>query len=227
MRVRLRPHHAPRFHTLQPALPQVTTLPLAGFRQARDYTCGFATVLMVLRYFSAGRTSDPPALELYRRLGTGRDGTRQNAILRELRSAGLRVNMRYDVDFTRISREIDRNKLIVGYLHDVEHWLVIYGYGRQPRRLFVADPRPDERCDHLWDDYHQRLSGFGIICSSPGESSSIHQEALGLGDAAGDSITGTPPEGPPPPPVRQLRCEVRSAPGLPPDPAPAQLSLPF
>ena len=224
MRVRLRPHHAPRFHTLQPALPEVTTLPLSGFRQARDYTCGFATVLMVLRYFRDGERDDLPAPELYRRLGTGRDGTRQNAIQRELRAAGLRVNPRYDVDFARICRAIDRNKLIVGYLHDVEHWLVIYGYGREPRRIFVADPRPDERCDHLWDEYHERLGGFGIICSSPGESGSIHQEALGLGEL-GKSATGTPLEGPPPPPVRQLRCEVRNTPSL--DPAPAQLSLPF
>ena len=174
---------------------------------------------MVLHYFGA----QVPAVELFRRLGTGRDGTRQNAILRELRAAGLRANLRYDVDFARICQEIDHNKLIVGYLHDLEHWMVIYGYGRRPDRVFVADPRPQEGCVQPWQGYQARLGGFGIICSQPGDSTAIRQQMLGLDDASASSVAM---EGPPPLPAIQLRCEVHDA-GPIAQPEPTQLLLPF
>ncbi len=134
---------------------------MPGFRQARTYSCGFASALMVLRYFER----DVPALDLFRRLGTGRDGTRQQAIVRELRLLGVSVNARYDVDFDRIQREIDRGKPLIAYLGDLEHWLVIYGYALEPRRVYVADPRPDEACEHTWDAYASRLGCFGMVCS--------------------------------------------------------------
>lgn len=206
---------------LRPKDPRVTTLPVSGFRQARDYTCGFATTLMVLRYFGA----DIPGAELFRRLGTDRDGTRQNAIVRELRAAGLGANVRYDVDFARICRQIDHNKLVVGYLHDDEHWLLIYGYGRDPDRVFVADPHPKRDCEHVWDGYGERLNGFGIVCSHPQDSVALRQAHLGLQEPV-DSVA---PLAAPPRRIAQLRCEVRyvRSPlgGI--EPSPAQLTLPF
>lgn len=140
---------------------RVTTLPVPGYRQARNYTCGYAAALMVIRYFEP----DASAQELYARLGTCRDGTRQTAIVRELRNSGVSANVRYDVHFGRIARSIDQGKPIIGYLHDIDHWLVIYGYGRDPERVFVADPEPYESCEHRWSTYGQRLAHFGIICS--------------------------------------------------------------
>lgn len=206
MKLRLQPHHAPRFATLQARGDvTLTALPLGGYRQARPYTCGFATSLMVLRYFGA----TVPGQVLFQRLGTSRDGTRQSAIVRELRGAGLRANTRRDVDFARICREIDRNKLIIGYLGDSEHWLVIYGYGRDPERVLVADPTPDESCERLWQSFGHRLSGFGIVCSHPHDSSALRQPLLGLGKAvqpSGESPLALPP----PAPLPQLRCEVRA-----------------
>lgn len=220
MKLRLRPHHAPRFQPVVRADdPHVTTLPVPGFRQARDYTCGFATALMAIRYFGASM----PASDLFRNLGTDRGGTRQSAMVRELRAAGLRANVRYDVDFTRICQEIDRNKLVIGYLADHEHWLLIYGYGREPARVFVADPRPDEPCEHAWDGYGDRLGGFGIICSHPRDSIPLRQPALKLAEV---SPPAQGPELPPPPPLRQLRCEVRYLRTVEPY-EPAQLALPF
>ena len=157
-----KPYFTPRFTTVQcDRDDDAHTLDLPGYRQARMYACGYASALMVVRYFDI----DIGAEALFRQLRTGRDGTRQNAIVRELRSLGLRAGVRYDVDFARIAREIDRGKLIVSYLADAEHWIVVYGYGRAPDRLFVADPRPDEPCEHSWSDYGGRLEGFGIICS--------------------------------------------------------------
>lgn len=163
MRFKLKPHHTPRFKPFtRPGDPDVRTLEIPGYRQTRTYTCGFATTMMVMHYFGA----TVPGHELFQRLGTGRDGTRQNAIVRELRGSGLRVNVRYDVDFARIAREIDRDKLIISYLADLEHWIVIYGYGGGPERVYVADPRAQQPCEHLWQSYGPRLNDFGMICSA-------------------------------------------------------------
>ena len=232
MKLRFQPHHTQRFRTAQPVADRlVTTLPVPGFRQTRSYTCGFATALMVLRYFGM----ELPAMELFRRLQTGRDGTRQSALIRELRAVGLRVNARYDVDFARVVQAIDRNKLIIGYLEDLEHWLVIYGYGLAPNRVYVADPRPDVPCEQRWDEYGPRLGGFGIICSHPQESTALRQTPLRLREqpTLPAMLTGLPVRradmmaSAPPTPVIQLRCEVRQA--MPPEEAaePTQLSFSF
>ena len=157
-----KPYLAPPFRTPQ-ALgdPTATTLDLPGYRQVRGYTCGYACTLMVLRYFGA----DVHGEELFRRLGTGPDGTRQNAIVRELRDCGVSVNVRYDVDFDRVRTAIDRGKIVIGYHHPAEHWVVLYGYGVEPGRVYVADSRAGEPSLHLWDSYGPTLRGFGIICS--------------------------------------------------------------
>ncbi len=160
----LAPHHTPRF---APDLPapgaRARALALPGYRQARNYSCGYACTLMVVRYYrpeAGGR-------DLFDRLGTGLDGTRQNAIVRELRASGLSANVRYDVDFARLQREVNQNKLVISYLHDIDHWVVLYGYGLEPSRIYVADPRPQEICQQPWDSFAPRLRGFGIVCASP------------------------------------------------------------
>lgn len=202
----------------------MTTLPLAGYRQARAYTCGFTTALMVLHHFEV----EVSAQELFRQLGTDRNGTRQNAILRALRGAGLRASIRYDMDFARLCRAIDLRKLIIGYLGDIEHWLVIYGYGRDPDRVYVADPRPDEGCEHLWQDYAPRLGQYGLICSRAGEAIALRQTQLGLDHPEPTAALARPAEeldgAPPPLPILQLRCEVHGGPEPSPPP---QLLLPF
>lgn len=157
---RLKPYFAPPF---EPAVdrPSAVTVPIAGVRQARTYSCGFASVLMILRSF--GRSVD--GKELFEALGTGRSGTRQNSIIRELRRRQISANVRYDFTFDALARSVDAGKLVIGYLVDAEHWLVLFGYERDPDRVFVADPRPGEDVEHLWPEYGERLGRFGIVCS--------------------------------------------------------------
>ncbi len=164
-----KPYLAPPFRTPQ-ALGDATatTLGLPGYRQVRGYTCGYACTLMVLRYFGAEIRGE----ELFRRLGTGRDGTRQNAIVRELRANGVSVNARYDVDFARLRTAVERGKPIIAYHYPAEHWVVLYGFGVEPGRVYLADSRAGEPSLQLWDSYGPTLRGFGIICSDRRRSAS-------------------------------------------------------
>jgi ABC-type bacteriocin/lantibiotic exporter with double-glycine peptidase domain len=158
---------------------------------------------MVLRFFER----DLPAPELFRRLGTGRDGTRQNSIVRELRRANVSANIRYDVDFERLRTAINRDKPIIGYLDDDEHWLVIYGYGLDPARVFVADPRPNQRCEHLWGQYGPRLNQFGIVCSARNMEQAINDNTARSPEQTAASATPELPAADEPraaPPIAQL-----------------------
>lgn len=141
--------------------PQVVTLPVPGYRQARNYCCGFVATLMVLRHFERSLCGEA----LFGALGTARDGTGQNAIVRVLRSEGVRANLRYDMSFDRMATSINFGKVLIGYLEDEEHWLVVYGFGRSPERIFVADPEPEKVCEQAWENYGHRLGNFAIVCS--------------------------------------------------------------
>ena len=157
-----KPYLAPPFYPATPvADATVRTLSIPGYYQARQYTCGFASALMVLHYYRRF----VPARTLYEQLGTDHTGTSQNAMVRELRAAGLAANIRYDLTLDSLRRAIDRNKLVIGYHHRLEHWVVLYGYGRDPDRIFVADPLQYYRHEHLWSYYGPKLRSFGIVCS--------------------------------------------------------------
>ncbi len=158
-----KPYTAPAFYPGQPlADDSGRVLNIRGFYQVRPYTCGYASTLTVLRYYRRALTER----ELYGRLGTNSEGTSQNAIVREIRREGLSANVRYDVDFDRLRRCIDDNRLMVGYHHRLEHWVVVFGYARDPDRVFIADSYPGYRREHTWSQYGEKMAGFGIVCSS-------------------------------------------------------------
>jgi len=160
--VRAKPYTAPPFYPAAPQTdPTVKAVAIPGYYQVREYTCGYAATLMVLHAFRRY----VPGRELYERLGTDHYGTSQSAIVRELRAAGIGVNLRYDLDFDRLRREIDRDRLVIGYHHRLEHWVVLYGYGVEPERVFVADPLRHMRNEHSWERYGPKLRGFGIVCT--------------------------------------------------------------
>jgi ABC-type bacteriocin/lantibiotic exporter with double-glycine peptidase domain len=160
--MRLKPYTAPPFYPLanMPVGADGAAIRERAYYQVRDYTCGFASTLTVLHAFR--RYVDPA--ELYRRLGTDSSGTRQTAIVREIRAFGLSAALRYDLDFQGLARVIDEGALVVGYHGRLEHWLVLCGYRRGPERVLVADSLPGHRVEHDWNTYGPRLGNFGIVC---------------------------------------------------------------
>lgn len=157
----LKPYTAPPFYP-PPRPSNAVVLALKGHYQVREYTCGFASTLTVLRYYQRSVTER----ELYERLGTTCEGTSQSAILRELRREGIRVGLRYDMEFEDIREAISAGRLIVAYHHRLEHWLVINGFRDEPRSVFVVDSLRNHRCEQSWVEYGPKLRGFGMICST-------------------------------------------------------------
>lgn len=177
----------------QPGDEEVVTLAVPGYRQVRNYSCGYTAVLMVLRHFGSQVAGD----KLFAALGTTRDGTGQSAIIKVLRDQGLRAGVRYDIGFADVQRSISLGKVLIGYLADEHHWVVLYGYGDNPQRVFVADPEPGKVCEYVWQSYGERLGGFAIVCSPRKDSvlatpsqpvsdevSSSHQEDRSAAEAS-------------------------------------------
>lgn len=133
-----------------------------GFHQNDEYSCGFCSVLTVVRYFDISISSR----ELLKKLKTDYTGTRQNAIIRTLRNLGISANPRYDLTLKLIKKQLNQDKLIIGYHNYCEHWFVIHGYSRDPDCLYIADPSIYFPKIRLWkEDCKNILKRFGIVCS--------------------------------------------------------------
>ncbi len=155
-------HSAPRFKVdHRPHDPTVSTLDVPGYRQTRGYSCGYAVALMACRYFS----SPVKGQQLFEALGTGSQGTSQTALVKTLRKAELKVTVRYELEYRDYCAQLKKGRPVIGYLHDAEHWVLLYGYGKSPKRIFVADPRPQFECENSWRKLAPKLQGFGMICS--------------------------------------------------------------
>jgi len=156
-----KPYLAPPYFPPAPTDASVRVIPIRAYYQARPYTCGFASTLTVLHAYRRY----VPAQQAYEKLGTDFTGTSQTAIVRALRDAGIGASLRYDLSFDDMARAIDAGKLIISYHFPLEHWVVIYGYGRDPDRVFVADSLPHNRSEQPWSHYGEKLRGFGIVCN--------------------------------------------------------------
>ena len=100
---------------------------------------------MAVRYFLPNTDST----RLYRMIGTDIDGTYPTNLINGLRSSGLSVGRINDLSFGKIRTAINKGMpLIVDVKRD--HWVLIYGYGIGPNRVFIADPRPFGKCVHSW-----------------------------------------------------------------------------
>ena len=145
------------------------TLNIAAYRQVESYTCGFVAGLMVLHTFRPSASVD----RFYRKV---RPNPRTRASTRKvteaLRNSGVGVSVRHDLDFSGIREQIDAGFPIISCVHTdnpaVEHWVVLYGYGIRPNRVFIAaNGLPYlARREYPYSEY-SRLSSpkrFGLVC---------------------------------------------------------------
>ena len=122
-----------------PRSKNVCTLDVPGYRQLESYTCGFAAGLIVLHTFYPRRS----IRRLFDLVGSDYNyGTQNSTLVKSLRASGVGVGHRDDLTFAKICRAIDDGFPIITLVGstdpEVEHWVVLYGYGRKPNRVFIA-----------------------------------------------------------------------------------------
>ncbi len=150
--------------------PHEVTLDLPGYMQINSYCCGAVTVAMVVKYFwpqtSFGRiyASVNPSPEC----GAGR-----TSVARALRSCGVHVSRRHRLSFEQLCSAINQNRPVLAAIHnpgaEADHWVVVYGYGHRPDRVFIAcNGLPWFRSNCVARREFERIwtpRGNGIICS--------------------------------------------------------------
>ncbi len=150
--------------------PDEVTLDLPGYCQLDSYGCGAVAGVMALKHFKPSasftafyaRVSPLPA-----------NGTATYRLLRTLRQSGLRVRERHDLAFADLCAAIDAGSPVIVVIHnpgeEESHWVVVYGYGRKPNRVFLAtngfpfvatNVFPLRQFARLWHPH-----GNGLVCA--------------------------------------------------------------
>jgi hypothetical protein len=157
-----------------PACERANTLDLPGYKQMDGYSCGFVAGAMVLRAFH-------PRRSLRRFFNLCRSdydrGISTTALISALRASGVGISIRRDLTFSGIVKTLDAGYPIITVVHtpvpNVDHWVVIYGYGRNPNRLFIAGDGLriirvwGARKEVAWDTFQQTVwayRGQGLVC---------------------------------------------------------------
>jgi hypothetical protein len=91
-----------------------------------------------------------------------------------LRHHGLRVRERDNLTFAGLCAAIDAGSPVLVCVHnpgaDADHWVVVYGYGRKPDRVFLAtnglpflaaNVLPLRQFARVWSPH-----GNGLVCSA-------------------------------------------------------------
>jgi hypothetical protein len=145
------------------------TLDVPGYRQTDSFGCGFAAGLMVLHAFKPRASLD----RFYTSVAPNQDeGATPARIIRALRARGISARPRYDLGFAQIKRAIDAGKPIITLVKtpkaNTEHWVVVYGYGLRPDRVFVAGHGVRSgNGPRRWAKYRRESArvAYGLVCS--------------------------------------------------------------
>jgi hypothetical protein len=141
-------------------------LGLPCYRQVSRYSCAFVAGLIVLHYFFPARS----AMAFWTRVGaTPDDGAGQGQLVRALRRSGISVSIREDLRFEDITDAIDADRPVVVTVRrpETDHWVVIGGYARKPRRVYLFNDawRQCPYC-YSWKEFRAVWDpvGTGLVC---------------------------------------------------------------
>lgn len=115
------------------------TLDLPGYCQLDSYGCGAAAGVMALKHFKPRASFSA----FYARVSPHpENGTGTSRLLKALRQSGLRISERRDLSCPDLCAAIDAGSPVLVVVHNPgaadSHWVVVYGYGRKPNRVFLA-----------------------------------------------------------------------------------------
>ena len=148
-----------------------TKLLVPGYRQLNGHACGAISTYSVIKSFHPNVSYQ----KVYRDCNPSVDeGTGVPDLVRALRRNGVGVSERWGMTFKDVAEAIeDGYPVIVGERTDDPesgHWVVIYGVGRKPNRVFTCG-QPNKLAltgkemftwaewREYWDEY-----GLGLVC---------------------------------------------------------------
>lgn len=152
--------------------PGESKLLMPSYCQTDWYSCGPIAAWSVLETFHP----DADFATFYhdcRPLPT--EGTSEGKLVKALRKHGIGISVRHDLTFEKIARAIESGfPIITGVGHDYEdgdHWVVIYGVSRKPKRVFVSNIVRwhfpfNSREDFTWKEWLKEWNprGDGLVC---------------------------------------------------------------
>ena len=145
------------------------TLDLPGYCQIDSYGRGAVAGVMALKAFKP-RASFSAFHARVRPLP--QRGTATHRLVRALRQSGLCVRERHALTFADLCAAIDAGCPVIVAIHNPgaadSHWVVVYGYGLKPKRVFLAtngvpwlsNVVPLRRFARLWQPH-----GNGLVCA--------------------------------------------------------------
>jgi len=147
-------------------------LAVPGYSQLDPYSCGATAGWAVVKTYhpkASFRTfyknCNPLPFE----------GTTEGKLVRALRRNGVAVSLRSNLNYARIREAIEGGFPVITTVSyenaDADHWIVIYGVGWQPRRVFLCNQVlqgwPGFGRDELsWPEFRSLWSpaGRGLVC---------------------------------------------------------------
>jgi len=156
--------HDPLRH---PLAQNATTLDIPGYRQVDSFSCGPVVGLMLVHTWHP-RVSPSHFYDLC--AATQEEGTPTARLVSALRGCGVGVSVRHRMEWRDIVKAIEDGFPVATAVAraDCLHWVLIYGVGRTPDRIYLAgNSMPivgrtefDRHAfESMWDPY-----GFGLVC---------------------------------------------------------------
>jgi hypothetical protein len=144
-----------------------TILDIAGYKQNKSYSCGFVAGLMVLHTFYPRKSIN----SFYYRINPDPVyGTQTNCLISALRKSGISVSVvKGNVfNFNKVARWIEEGKPIITTVDGDSHWVVIFGVGYKPNRIFIAGYGLFQKQEFTWSEFRHKIRGGlgdSLICS--------------------------------------------------------------
>ncbi|MBE0542253.1 MAG: C39 family peptidase [Verrucomicrobia bacterium] len=149
--------------------PGEVTLDLTGYRQVNSYACGAVAAAMVVKFLRPpiGYDRIHNAVDPCQEIGAG-----TMRVTRALRSLGIGVARKTKLTFDDIAVAIKAGRPVLACVTtrdpNTNHWVVIYGYGRRPKLVFVAGQGWPfiGRQRMTWPQFRRQWAppGEGIVC---------------------------------------------------------------
>lgn len=128
------------------------------YKQTDDYRCGYFCAKALINTIGCKSTRG-----LSVELGLTKEGVSQSNLIRTLRNRGVAASVRYDLSRAKLEEYTDKEKYIIVYHLQNDHWMVLCDMNAGWMRLY--DPEGSHKLVH-YNTIKKHLGEFGILCTS-------------------------------------------------------------